>query len=100
MRGLSYLLGVDHSYHSHEPNGSVIAKNNSVLNGVNGQEITWEQFSVGNEAKGENYKDIKLAGDIMLDRQKRPLGHIIRRDPNDLQRKVAFDIDLSRPHQL
>ena len=43
---------------------------------------------------------IKLAGEVVLERQTTLLGHLIRSSPENMQRKVAFDKDLTRPNQL
>ena len=62
--------------------------------------ITWEQFMIDKEFKREEYKSTKLVGDIILDRQMALLGHVIRREPHELCRRVAFDENLQRPSQL
>ena len=49
---------------------------------------------------GQEIKTIRLVGDIILDRQKTLLGHLLRRDDSDLMRHVAFDENLKRPYQL
>ena len=62
--------------------------------------ITWEQFRIDKEFKREDYNCTKLVGDIILDCQLALLGHVIRREPDELIRRVALDENLRRPSQL
>jgi len=100
MRGLRYMLGIDHSYYSHETNDSVLEKANLVLNKAQNPNLSWQQFRQQQDDDGQEIKTIRLVGDIILDRQKTLLGHLLRRDDSDLMRHVAFDDELKRPHQL
>ena len=98
MRGLRYMLNIDHSYYSHISNDEVIERANKVLNKIDTSNITWQQFLIDKAARGEEVKKIKLVGDIILERQQTLLGHLIRRDRNeDLMRWVSIDNDLQRP---
>ena len=98
MRGLRYMLNIDHSYYSHISNEEVIEEANKVLNKIDTTTITWEQFIIDKAARGEEIKKIKLVGDIILERQQTLLGHLLRRDRNeDLMRWVKIDSDLQRP---
>ena len=101
MRGLRYILDIDHSYYSRVSNEQVVAKANLLLNSIPPeQQITWHQFKVDCINNNHEYKNIKLVGEIILDRQQTLLGHLIRSPMSNLQRKVAFDEKLKRPHQL
>ena len=100
MRGLRYILNIEHTYYSRISNKDVIEQMNLHLNSAEHENITWEQFMIDKEFKREDYKSTKLVGDIILDRQMALLGHIIRREPHELCRRVALDENLQRPSQL
>ena len=52
------------------------------------------------EVANKQYKATKLVGDLILERQEKLLGHILRLDHSDLMRKVTCDENLRRPFQL
>ncbi len=44
MRGLRYMLKIDHSYYSHETNESVTQKANLVINEITDDTMTWSNL--------------------------------------------------------
>jgi len=100
MRGLRYILNIDHSFYSHITNEEVINRMNLAINDAESLNITWEQFKIQKEVADQKYKATKLVGDLILERQERLLGHILRLDQHDLMRKVTCDENLQRPYQL
>ena len=100
MRGLRYILKIDHSYYSHITNEEVIERMNLALNNATDAGKTWTQFRIDKEFKNEDYKKTKLVGDLILERQMTLLGHVLRLDSNHLMRSVAFDDNLKRPQQI
>jgi len=100
MRGLRYILNIEHSYYSHITNEEVINRMNLALNDATALNITWEQFKIQKEVANQKYKATKLVGDLILERQETLLGHILRLDHTDLMRKVTCDDHLRRPYQL
>ena len=93
------MLNIEHSYYSHITNEEVIERANICLNKAESLDITWQQFMIDKEFKDE-IKYIKLVGDIIEERQLSLLGHVIRREPSELIRRVALDENLNRPQQL
>ena len=99
MRGLRYVLNIDHSFYSHISNEEVINRMNLAINSATSLNITWEQFKIQKEVANEDYKATKLVGDLILDRQEILLGHVLRRDTSNLMRKVTCNNQLRRPYQ-
>ena len=92
MRGLRYILGIDHAYFSGVSNEEVYGKANIVLNRGEDVNISWEEFIAAN-----NYgspKEIVKLSDYVMKRHTSLLGHLIRADQADLM-KVA---DLTEMH--
>ena len=100
MRGLRYILNIDHSYYSHISNEEVINRMNLAINDATALNITWSQFKIQKEVANEDYKATKLVGDLILDRQEILLGHALRRDNTNLMRHVTCNSELRRPYQL
>ena len=82
MRGLISILNTEHNFHSHISNTEVIKQMNPLLYQAEHRDTSWEQCKIDRELKGDNYKCIKLVGNITLDCQMALLGHAIRREPN------------------
>ena len=80
MRGLRYILNVEHSYYSHITHEEVIEKADLAINKCEDQEITWQQFKVDHDVK--NLKEVTLVGDLILLRQEQLRGHLIRHPEN------------------
>ena len=99
MRGLRYILNIDHSYYSHVTNEEVINKMNLALNEAD-VTMSWEQFRMDKELNNEHYKSTKLVGDIILDRQMTLLGHVLRLPTSHIMRQVSCNENLRRPHQI
>ena len=94
------MLKADHSYYSHISNEEVIRRAIIELNGEDSLNVTWVQFETDKILKHEDFKSIKLVGDIVVERQQRLLGHILRKPSDDIMRKVTCDDNLVRPQQL
>ena len=99
MRGLRYILNIDHSYYSHITNEEVIDRMNLAINEAEALNITWTQFKVMKETQHEEFKTTKLVGDIILDRQETLLGHVLRLPQSDIMRQVTCNENLRRPYQ-
>jgi len=100
MRGLRYILNIDHSYYSHISNEEVINRMNLAINDASALNVTWEQFKIQKEVAHEHYKATKLAGNLILERQEILLGHVLRLDSSNLMRHVTCNDQLRRPCQL
>ncbi len=64
MRGLRYILDIEHSHHSHISNKEAIDKVNLTLNNAEAVCNTWEQFIVLQTCRPENMKRIRLVGTL------------------------------------
>jgi len=100
MRGIRYILNIDHSYYSRISNEEVLNRMNLAINDANNLNITWEQFRIQKEVANQHYKATKLVGDLILERQETLLGHVLRLEDNDLMRTVTCNNQLRRPYQL
>ena len=99
IKGLRYILGIEHSYYSHVTNEEIIGKANLVLNKKDIETLTWNQFIVDSNVDPAKIKTTTLVGDLVLLRQQKLLGHILRRDSTDILREPTVDSDLNRPQQ-
>ena len=71
---------------------------NVAINGGNPLEVEWQDFIVANDIR--RLKTVKKLSELLLERQSRLLGHVMRRDENELLRQPSFDQNLARPYQL
>jgi len=91
MRGLRYILGIEHSFYLHTTNEEVYHKANIALNKGEDLSLTWEEFIGANKIAQPKYV-IKL-NDYVMNQQSKALGHIIRADANDMMKRVTLDMD-------
>ena len=77
-------------------NKEVLNKLHLVLNKAEGHDITWEQFQVDKSLAEESMKTAQFIGDVISDRHITMIGHILRRDCEDLIWKVTVDAHLQR----
>ena len=94
------MLGIEHSYYSHITNEEVTTKANLVMNEATNLDISWEQFKIDSQLAEDDCRNIVLVGDLILARQQKLLGHILREAPNTHMRKVSLDWNLQRPQML
>ncbi len=98
MRGLRYILKIEHSFYSRVSNQEVYAKVNIALNKGTDLDITWEEvISAG------NYSDLKQVvklSDFVMKQQNKIFGHIIRAPLTDLMRRPAMGRHLAQNEQL
>ena len=100
VKGLRRILGIAPAYYSGISNEKVIERMNLVINRANPLEISWQQFCIDKQLQRQKYKTTVLVGDLVWDRQIQLLGHILRRDSDDLIRSVTCDSMLERPQKL
>jgi hypothetical protein len=91
MRGLRYILGIEHSSYPHTTNEEVYRKANIALNQGADLSLTWEEFIGANKIVQPKYI-VKLSGYVM-NQQNKALGHIIRADEDDLMKKVTINME-------
>ena len=84
MRGLRYILQIEHSYYSHVSNQEIYDKINIVLNKGTDINITWQEFIVNQ--RFDNPKKITKLSDYIMGQQGKLFGHVIRADANDPMR--------------
>ena len=98
MRGLRYILKIEHSFYSHVTNEEVYEKANIALNKGKDLNITWEEF-----INAGDYSDLKYVvklSDYVMRQQNQILGHLIRAPNNDLMRRPAMGRHLAQNEQL
>ena len=93
MRGLRYILKIEHSFYSNISNESVYEKANIALNKGEDLNITWEEF-IGANQLSKMRKIQKLSDTVML-RQGKLLGHLIKAPDNDCMKKTTINEDLT-----
>jgi hypothetical protein len=91
MRGLRYILGIEHSYYSHTTNEEVYHKANIALNKGADLSLTWEEFIGANKIAQPKYV-VKLS-EYFMNQQSKALGHLIRADDNDMMKKVPINMN-------
>ena len=89
MRGLRYILGIEHSYYSHVTKQEVFEKANIALNTGTDLSINWEQI-IGANKIGQPKYVVKLSDHIMR-QQSNALAHMIRADDTDLMKKITLN---------
>ena len=96
MRGLRYILKIEHAYYSRISNAEVIRRATIAIN--KGEDITanWEQFIQANP----QYKEFKMISVLIKERQQAFLGHLIRSDSSDPMKRPTIDENCARPQQL
>ena len=95
MRGLRYILQIEHSYYSHVSNQEIYDKINIILNKGTDINITWQEFIVNQ--RFDNLKKIVKLSDYVMGQQGKLLGHLIRADKNDPMRMPTINDKLETP---
>ena len=97
MRGLRYILKIEHSYYSRISNQEVYDKINIIYNKGTHINISWQEFIAANHF--DHPKKLTKLSDYVMKQQNRTLGHIIRvPDENyDPMKTVAIDSNLQMP---
>ena len=88
MRGLRYILKIEHSFYSHITNEEVYEKANIALNKGTDLNITWQELIAA--GRFDKPKMITKLSDFVMKQQNKILGHIIRAPVTDLMRKPAI----------
>ena len=91
MRGLRYILGIEHALCSHVSNVEVYTKANMALNKGDDLSISWEKF-IG-LANLPNPRQIVKLSDYVMKRQYKALGHIIRVGNDGLMKTDTINPD-------
>ena len=95
MRGLRYILKIEHSYYSRISNQEVYDKINIILNKGTDINISWQEF-IAAEHFDKPKMIIKLS-DYVMRQQNKLLGHVIRADTLDLMRLPTINSRLETP---
>jgi hypothetical protein len=95
MRGLRYILQIEHAYYSHVSNQEIYDKTNIILNKGTDINITWQEFIVNQ--RFDNLKKIVKLSEYVMRQQGKLLGHIIRADKNDPMRLPTINDKLETP---
>ena len=95
MRGLRYILKIEHSYYSRISNQDVFDKINIILNKGTDINVTWQEFINAN--RFDKPKTIVKLSDYVMNQQNTLLGHVIRADPLDPMRQPTINNDLQVP---
>ena len=98
MRGLRYILKIEHSYYSRVTNEQVYEKVNIALNRGTNLDIIWEEFIAAGDYS--ELKEVAKLSDFVMKQQNKILGHIIRATHNDLMGRPAMERHLSQNEQL
>ena len=95
MRGLRYILKIEHSYYSRISNQEVYDKINIILNKDTDINITWQEFIAAEHF--DKPKTIVKLSDYVMRQQNKLLGHVIRADRMDPMRLPTIDSNLNTP---
>ena len=95
MRGIRYILQIEHSYYSHVSNQDIYNKINIILNTGTDINITWQEFIVNQ--RFDNLKKIVKLSDYVMGQQGNLLGHVIRADKTDPMRMPTINDRLETP---
>jgi hypothetical protein len=98
MRGLRYILKIEHSYYSHVTNEQVYEKTNIALNKGTNLDISWAEFIAAGDY--DKIKEIVKLSDFVMKQQNKILGHIIRAPLQDIMRRPAMGRHLTQNEQM
>ena len=98
MRGLRYILKIEHSYYSRISNQEVYDNFNIILNKGNDINITWQEFIAAEHF--DKPKTIVKLSDYVMRQQNKLLGHVIRADRMDPMRLPTIDSNMNTPGVL
>ena len=95
MRGLRYILKIEHSYYSRVSNQEVYDKINIILNKGTDISITWQEFIAANTH--DNPKKVKKLGEYIMQQQNKTLAHVMRADKEDPMRQMTPNESMGVP---
>ena len=95
MRGLRYILGIEHSYYSAISNEEVYERVKIALNEGQDLNIEWSDFMSAH--KFSDIKTLEKVSDYIMRQQNSLYGHIIRADAGDIMRKITITESLEPP---
>ena len=95
MRGLRYILKIEHAYYSGVSNQEVYDKINIVLNKGTDINITWQEFIAAN--KFDKPKKIKKLSEYLMNQQNRTFAHVVRADQQDAMKQMTMTENLEIP---
>ena len=98
MRGLRYILKIEHSFYSHVTNEEVYKRANIALNRGRDLNITWEEIIAAGEFA--EVKTVTKLSDYVMRQQGKLLGHLIRAPRDDLMRQPSLGENLVQNEQL
>ena len=84
IRGLRYIIQIEHSYYSRVSNQEVYDKINIILIKDTDLNITWQEFIAAN--RFDNAKQNVKLSDYVMRQQNKLLGHVIRAENRDPMR--------------
>jgi hypothetical protein len=95
MRGLRYILKIEHAYYSGVSNQEVYDKINIVLNKGTDINITWQEFIAAN--KFDKPKNIQKSSEYIMNQQNRTFAHVVRADQQDPMKQMTMTENLEIP---
>ena len=98
MRGLRYILGVEHAYYSGVSNEEIYERIKMVLNEGEDLNIEWSEFI--NAHKYSDIRTLEKVSDYVMRQQNSLYGHIIRADHSDIMRQVTITENLEPPKKM
>ena len=97
MKGLRYILRVEHAYYSGVSNEGIFKRINIALNEGEGLDIEWSEFI--NAHKCTDIKSLEKVRDYIMRQQNSLYGHIIRAEDEDIMKRVAVNQRFEPPKQ-
>ena len=97
MRGLRYILGVEHTYYLGVSNEEIYERINVALN--EGEDLNIEWSEVINAHKYSDRTMLQKVSDYIMRQQNSLYGHIIRADPSVIMRPVTINRELGDPQK-
>ena len=95
MRGLRYILGIEHSSYSGISNEEVYERVNIALNEGIDLNIEWSDFMSAH--KFADIKTMEKVSDFIMRQQNSLYGHIIMADEGDIMRRITITEELEPP---
>ena len=95
MRGLRYILGIEHSYYSRISSEEVYERVNIASNEGQDLNIEWSDFMSAH--KFSDIKTMEKVSDYIMRQQNSLYGHIIRADESDIMRRITITESLQPP---
>ena len=95
MRGLRYILGIEHSYYSGISDEEVYERVNIALSEGQDLNIEWSDFMSAH--KFADIKTLEKVSDYIMRQQNSLYGHIIRADEGDIMKRITITESLEPP---